>query len=780
MNEIVILDGAMGTMLQKTGLNLGELPEFLNLTNENLIRNIHRKYLQAGSNIIYANTFGANRHKMSSEDVVKIVKKAVSLAKEEATNYNAKVALDIGPIGELLEPSGTLSFDDAYDMFKEIVVAGEEADLIIFETMTDLYEVKAGVLAAKECSDLPVFVTMTFEENGRTFAGVGIENMAITLEGLCVDAIGINCSLGPVEILPLIKELSTHTSLPIIAKPNAGLPHPETGVYSLSSEVFSDTMAEYVEYGVKYLGGCCGTTDEYIHKLSRKINGLNYKKQEYQPRTRTCSATKVVNVDQVRVIGERINPTGKKRFVLALKEGDINYILKQANEQVEAGADILDINVGVPELNEAELMKKVVKEVQSILNVPLQIDSSKYEALEAGLRYYNGKPILNSVNGEIEVLERILPLAKKYGALVVGLTIDEEGIPKTAQKRVEIANKILDYSKKYGIPKEDILIDCLALTVSAQQDACVQTLDAMNEIKKDLGLNMVLGVSNISFGIPNRELINQTFLTMAMRAGLTLPIINPNIKSLMDTVFAYNVLSEKDISAEKYIERFSNEEKVKMVTVGKDLTLQEAVFKGLSSEVVVIVKNLLKEHEPLHIINHMLIPTLDIVGQDFESGKIFLPQLIRSANSSCTAFEVIKSTLIQKNDEIVLKDKIILATVKGDIHDIGKNIVKVILENYGYQVIDLGKDVPSEKIVETAISENVKLIGLSALMTTTVESMRQTILEIRNSGHKCKIMVGGAVLTPEYAQKIGADFYAKDAKRSADITKEVFHEYSGI
>lgn len=767
----------MGTMLQNSGLKLGERPEALNLTKPELIKSIHNAYLSAGSNIVFANTFGANSHKFKDTDlnVKDIITAGIKNAKEEAEKFGALVALDIGPIGELLEPSGTLSFEESYDIFKEMVEVGRDAgaDLVIIETMTDLYEVKSAVLAVKENSDLPVFVTMTFEENGRTFTGCGLENMAITLTGLGVDAVGINCSLGPNEILPLIKKLSTYTDLPIIAKPNAGLPNPETGLYNMTASEFGQLMKEYAEFGIKILGGCCGTTAEYIKNLCDNIVEVKCPKLEYIAKTKVCSATDVVVVDSVKVIGERINPTGKKRFAQALRDNDIQYVLIQGMEQIDAGADILDINVGVPGLDEKEVMIKVVKSIQSVINAPLQIDSSKYEALEAGLRVYNGKPILNSVNGEDEKLEKILPLAKKYGAALVCLTIDEDGIPKNAEKRVEIAKKILNKALELGIPKEDILIDCLTLTVSAQQKDCFETLKAMEIIKNDLGLQLVLGVSNISFGIPNRNLINHSFLTIAMSKGLTLPIINPNNKDMMDAISAYNVLSGVDVDSVQYIKKYGNVSENTPIQIHSDLTIETAISRGLDEEVVKITKNLLLEKTPLEIVNNILIPSLDEIGKRYETGEIFLPQLIRSAGSSCKAFDVIKTEIATTNATSILKGKIILATVKGDIHDIGKNIVKVVLENYGYEIIDLGKDVNPQVIVDTAIRENVNLIGLSALMTTTVESMKETISLIRESGHKCAIMVGGAVLTPEYSKKIGADFYAKDAKKSVDIAKEV-------
>ncbi len=776
-DTFVLLDGAMGSMLQKRGLALGQNPEILNITNSELIQSIHKEYIDSGSNIIYANTFGANRHKLENfeETVDEVIAKALENAKVHKKN-DTIIALDVGPIGELLEPAGALTFDEAYDIFKEVVIAGKKhgANLIVFETMTDLYEVKAAVLAAKENTDLPIFVTMTFEGDGRTFTGTSLQSMAITLEGLGCDAIGLNCSLGPHEILPLIEELSTYTSLPLIAKPNAGMPDPRNGQYSIGAKEFGEVMKQYALLGVQYLGGCCGSNQEFIKEIKRNIIGITLKRKIHKPQSIICSASTTCVIDQVRIIGERINPTGKKRFVQALQEHDLNYIYKQALEQIDAGADILDINVGVPGIDERETMISIIKGIQSITPTPLQIDSSKYAALEAGLRYYNGKPILNSVNGETKNLETILPLAKKYGAMVIALTIDEDGIPKTAKKRFDIAKKILDKALSLGIKKEDIVIDCLALTVSAQQADCLETLQAMQQIKKELELQLVLGVSNISFGIPNRSLINQTFLTMAMHSGLTLPIINPNNQTLMDTIYAFKVLNNNDVDSKQYIERFNNQAPQKDTNITATLTLPEAISRGLDDDVSKLTHNLLETTKPLDIVNNILIPALDSVGQRFEKNEIFLPQLIKSANASCIAFDIIKTRLAITNNESIAKGKIILATVKGDVHDIGKNIVKVILENYGYQIYDLGKNVSYEKIIETAVKEDIKLIGLSALMTTTVESMKEIIHEIHKARIPCKIMVGGAVLTPQYAREIQADYYSKDARQAVEIAREVF------
>jgi 5-methyltetrahydrofolate--homocysteine methyltransferase len=777
--EFIFLDGAMGTMLQKAGLKLGQRPETLSLTHGELIESIHRAYLEAGSDVIYTNTFGANRHKLEGTGctVEQVIPAAVAIGRRAVEGTTAKVALDIGPIGELLEPTGTLSFEEAYDIFKEQVVAGAKAgaDLIVFETMTDLYEVKAAVLAAKENTDLPVYVTMTFEANGRTFTGCSPEAMAITLEGLGVDAMGINCSLGPKEIFPMAERIAKCTTKPLIIKANAGLPNLETGAYDIDPEMFAQQMAAYPAIGVTILGGCCGTTPEYISALKEKLKDMTPEKRQIVPMSRVCTPTRVVEIDGVRIIGERINPTGKKRFQQALKEQDMDYILTQGITQAEGGAHLLDVNVGLPAIDEVAMMKKVVKSLQGVLDLPLQIDSSNPEAIEAGLRVYNGKAIVNSVNGEEAVLSRVLPIVKKYGAAVVGLTLDEKGIPATAEERVAIARRILQAAQSYGIPKEDVYIDCLTLTVSAQQEGAQETLKALSMVRQELGLQTVLGVSNISFGLPNRGLINHSFLLLAMAHGLTLPIMNPNVSEMVDAVYAHNVLYCKDKDSAEYIERFANAQPAPQVaaTEAPSMDMDHAIAKGLKEEARRMAKELLKDHTELEIINGILIPALDKVGQRFEKGEIFLPQLINAAGASCEAFDVMKESIAKKGSGTVSKGKIIVATVKGDIHDIGKNIVKVILENYGYQVIDLGRDVEIETVVQRAIEEDVHLIGLSALMTTTLESMEKTIRALRESGHPCKIWVGGAVLTPDYAMEMGADYYAKDAKQSVDIAKEV-------
>ncbi len=779
MKKMIILDGAMGTMLQNAGLPVGERPEIFGMRHPELLEDIQRRYVDAGSDVIYANTFGANAHKLKGTGyTVEEVLSANIAAAKRAAGSRAEVALDVGPIGELMEPLGTLSFDDAYNIFKEMVTAGARAgaDLVVFETMTDLYEVKAAVLAAKENSDLPVWVTMSFEAGGRTFMGTTVAAMAATLDGLGVDAMGINCSLGPAEIRPLIEEMRQWTDKPLIVKPNAGLPDPATGEYDMTAPDFAEQMKAFTELGVYILGGCCGTTPGFIEELGR----LEDPAEDVRPvrKRGVCSAGRMTDFGGVRVIGERINPTGKKRFQQALKEHDLNYIMERAIEQADAGADILDINVGLPGLDEPAMMADVVQAVQSVVSLPLQIDSSDPEAIEAGLRVCNGRAIVNSVNGEDETLEKILPVVKKYGAAVVGLTMDKEGIPRTAQKRFEVAEKIVRAAEAAGIPREDVLIDCLTLTVSAQQEQAVETLKAVRMVRERLGLHCVLGVSNISFGLPARNHITVSFLTQAMYCGLDLPIVNPNQKEIMDAIASFRALSGGDVQCGAYIERFADVSREKQGAPGgtsglEEMTVEMAVLKGLKQETKELTARLLETMPEMDVINQKLIPALDAVGDQYEKQEIFLPQLINAANAACAGFDLIKDRIAGRGGGSVSKGKIIMATVEGDIHDIGKNIVRVVLENYGYRVIDLGRDVPVQKVVDAAIAEDVHLIGLSALMTTTVVSMKKTIQALRDSGHSCKIFVGGAVLTPEYAKEIGADYYTKDAKASADVAKEV-------
>lgn len=782
--EFVLLDGAMGTLIQKSGVKYDSVPETLNITHPELIESFHKAYADAGSDIVYANTFGANGYKLkeSGYSVDKIIKSGVENAKKAVQGTDCLVALDIGPIGQLLEPAGSLSFDEAYDYFKEQILAGEGADVIVFETMTDLYELKAAVLAAKENCDKPIIATMTFERNGRTFTGVSPAAAAVTLTGLGVDALGVNCSLGPDELEGVVSEMSKYTDLPIVIKANAGLPDPNSNEYDIMPDKFAHCVADLLKYGVKIVGGCCGTTPEYIAEIKRMLADKSYQPQKKSVDTTVCSASTVVEINGPRIIGERINPTGKKLFKQALVDNNIDYILTQALSQVNGGAEILDVNVGHPEIDEKKMMVRVLKAIQSVCDAPLQIDSTKPDVLDSGLRYYNGKPIVNSVNGEEKSLSTVLPLVKKYGASVVGLTLDENGIPKTAEGRFEIAKRIVSRAEAIGIDRRDVYIDCLTLTVSAEQDACRETLKALHRVKTELGCKTCLGVSNISFGLPNRELVNRTFLTMAMEEGLDLPIINPNVESMTGAVRAYRVLSGIDKNSVEFINAY-NDAAPAATSAPKntEVDIFTAVYNGLKSEGAAVTKRLLETVDAMQIVNEMLIPALDRVGDDFEKNKIFLPQLIQSANTAQECFEVIKNHISKTSGSPVSKGKIILATVKGDIHDIGKNIVKVLLDNYGYTVVDLGRDVDPQLVVDTAVEQNIKMIGLSALMTTTLKSMEDTIKLIRETKElqnpdgtsKCVVFVGGAVLTEDYAMKIGADYYCKDAKESVDTAKKV-------
>lgn len=774
-NDFIIFDGAMGTQLQAKGLKTGECPEVLSITHPEIVRDIHKSYIDAGSMVVYSNTFGANSYKLaeSGYTVEEVVKASVKVAKEATAGTSALAALDIGPIGQLMEPTGSMSFDQAYEIYKEVILAGADADLIVFETMTDLAELKAGVLAAKENSSKPIVCTMTFEENMRTFTGCSVSSMALTLEGLGVDAMGVNCSLGPVQLRGVVEELTKWTTLPIIVKPNAGLPDPATGKYDLPPEEFATDMVNgIVPLGATILGGCCGTTPEYIRQLSLALkNAKPYKRSTVVP-SAVCSQSRTVVINQPRIIGERINPTGKKLFKEALRNNNLDYILTQGIEQINASAEILDVNVGLPEIDEEQMMIRAIKGLQGVVDVPLQIDSTIPQVLESALRVYSGKPIVNSVNGEEKSLETVLPLVKKYGAAVVGLTLDKDGIPKTAEGRFAIAEKIVKRANALGIKNSDIYIDCLTLTASAEQEGVLETLNALERVKKELGVKTVLGVSNISFGLPNRELVTSTFLTMALQKGLDLPIINPNIDAMTGAVRAYRLLANIDKNSVEFIQAYNNVDTKKPQTEKKEISLNYAIENGLKAEGAQVTEKLLESHSPMDIINDYLIPTLDKAGADFETGKIFLPQLIQSATVAQACFDVIKKKLISEDSAPVSKGKIVLATVKGDVHDIGKNIVKVLLENYGYTVIDLGKDVDYEEVVKATVDNNVKLVGLSALMTTTLKSMEETIALLRKNCD-CAVMVGGAVLTPDYAEKIGADYYSKDAKESVDIAKKV-------
>ena len=796
-SNTILLDGGMGTMLQAAGLKLGARPEELNITDPALIEGIHGQYAAAGSRIVNANTFGASAHKLagSAYTLEQVITAGIENCKRACAPYGALTALDVGPLGELLEPSGTLAFEDAVAEYARIVKAGEAAgaDLIFFETYTDLYELKAALLAAKENTRLPILASMSFEAGGRTFTGCTVESFAATARGLGADAVGINCSLGPKEIFPMAKRLAEAVpgNFPVFVKPNAGLPRADGSGYDITPQLFALQMKPYRELHLFAAGGCCGTTPEFIKLLNGTFAGCTPGRPAHRMPSVLCTPVDTVTVDGITVVGERINPTGKKRFQQALREGDMNYVLEQAVSQAEAGAQILDVNVGAPGVDEPVLMEQVVKALQSVTSLPLQLDSSNVEALARGLRVYNGKPIVNSTNGEPEKLAAILPLCKKYGAAIVGLAIDEKGIQPKAADRVAIARRITEAALAAGIPREDIYIDCLTLTASAQQEDVLATVQALEACKKELGVRTVLGVSNISFGLPCRTYLNTTFLTMAMYAGLDLAIMNPSSEEMMAAVYAYNVLTNRDKQSTKYIERFADRvpastalaqaakaapaaSAAETELTGPYAALMKAVEKGLKGDAAAHTRALLAEKQPLEVVDEALIPALDIVGSKYEKGTLFLPQLLQAASAAQSAFEEIKTAIAQKGEGSASKGRIVLATVKGDVHDIGKNIVRVILENYGFEVLDLGRDVPVETVVDTVREKDVHLVGLSALMTTTLKSMEETIAALHAAKLDCKIMVGGAVLTPEYAEKIGADWYAKDAKRSADIAKEFF------
>ena len=796
-SNTILLDGGMGTMLQASGLKLGARPEELNIENPALIESIHGMYAAAGSRIVNANTFGASAHKLadSKYSLEEIIAAGIGCCKRACAPYGALTALDVGPLGELLEPSGTLAFEDALNEYARIVRAGVSAgaDLIFFETFTDLYELKAALLAAKENSTLPVLASMSFEAGGRAFTGCTVESFGVTARGLGADAVGINCSLGPKEIFPMAKRLTEALpgDFPVFVKPNAGLPRADGSGYDITPQIYAIQMKPYRELGLFAAGGCCGTTPEFIKLLNGVFADCKPGRPAHPMPSVLCTPVNYLTVDGITVVGERINPTGKKRFQQALREGDMNYILEQAVSQVEAGAQVLDVNVGAPGVNEPVLMEQVVKALQSVVSLPLQLDSSHADALERGLRVYNGKPIVNSVNGEPEVLAKVLPLCKKYGAAVVGLAIDKRGILSSAEDRVEIAKRIKKAALEAGIPQEDIYIDCLTLTASAQQADVMATVEALAACKKELGVRTILGVSNISFGLPCRPYLNTTFLTLAMYAGLDLAIMNPSSEEMMAAIYSYNVLTNRDKQSTEYIARYANRvpastalakaavaqtaaPEADATVSGPYAPLMKAVEKGLKGEAAARTKALLEEKQPLELVDEALIPALDIVGVKYEKGTLFLPQLLQAASAAQSAFDEIKTAIAKNGGEGASKGRIVLATVKGDVHDIGKNIVRVILENYGFEVIDLGRDVPIETVVNTVREKDVHLVGLSALMTTTLKSMEETIAALHEAKLDCKIVVGGAVLTPEYAEKIGADWYAKDAKKTADIAKEFF------
>ncbi|MBQ8398245.1 MAG: homocysteine S-methyltransferase family protein [Clostridia bacterium] len=796
-DRFLLFDGAMGTMLQARGLRAGELPERLNLTHPDIVRSIHAEYVAAGADVITANTFGANARKLAEGGgadltVEAVVSAAVKLAREAGAKA---VALDVGPTGALLEPLGTLSFDEAYALFAETVRAGAAAgaDVVLIETMSDLLEAKAALLAAKENCDLPVFVTMTFSADGRTFLGTDPKTAAVTLSALGADAVGLNCSLGPTEAAPLVREILDYATVPVMVQPNAGLPRivncdddacgcgGSHTVYDVTPTEFVDACAGLARDGVTIFGGCCGTNPAFIAGLRAMLNATTPAPRTPVRRTVFTGTGRTVELNgpDVAVIGERINPTGKKRLKEALRAGDDAYVVSEAISQQEAGADILDVNAGLPELDEAAVLRRLVSAIQAVSPLPLQIDSSDPAAIEAACRVYCGKPIINSVNGKEESLAAVLPIAKKYGAAVVGLTLDENGIPDTAEERFAIAARILDRAVALGIPREDVLIDCLTLTASTNQALVRETLRAVSMVKRELGLRTVLGVSNVSFGLPAREVLNANFLAAAFGAGLDMPILNPLAPAYRAAVASYRVLNGQDAGAVGYIEAAPT---LAALPTGAPAAAAPAqpeeaaqgltgyILTGRKKEAAEAVTAMLTKLDPMEVINGHLIPALDEVGARFEQGRLFLPQLIAAADAAKSGFEVIRAT---STGSTQTRGQILLATVKGDIHDIGKNIVRMLLENYGYAVLDLGRDVAPEAIVEATLKHNIKLVGLSALMTTTVKAMQETITALRAAGADCKVMVGGAVLTPEYAEMVGADYYAKDAAEGARIAGEV-------
>lgn len=787
--ELLFFDGGMGTLLQQQGLLPGELPETWNVTKRETVTEIHRQYFEAGSDIVLANTFGANALKFHDEKLGlrEVITQAVRNVKEAAgmgvrDGRETYAALDVGPTGKLLKPLGDLSFEDAYEAFREAVCCGAEAgaDLIHIETMSDTYEVKAAVLAAKENTSLPVFATMIFDERGKLLTGGDVPSAVALLEGLRVDALGINCGLGPKQMLPILEEIRTYTSLPVIVKPNAGLPRQKDGktFYDVSPEEFAALMEQIAEAGGCLIGGCCGTTPEHIRAMTEKCKGKRIRTPEKKTATIVSSyGQAVIFGNRPVIIGERINPTGKSRLKQALKEHDTDYILREGIMQQEKGAHILDVNAGLPDIDEAEIMKELVVELQSVTSLPLQIDTVDVKALENAMRIYNGKPMVNSVTGKQESMDKVFPLVKKYGGVVVGLTLDENGIPETAKERAEIAGKIIAEAARYGIEPKDIVIDVLTMTVSSNPKGAETTLEALELVKSRYGVHTVLGVSNISFGLPGRPLLNANFYTMAMLKGLDAGIINPASEAMMGAYDSFCALMGMDKSFESFIGRHANDGRT-VAGEKKDgtITLSYAIERGLKEEAVRITGQLLSEQKPLDIINRFLVPALDVVGKGFENKTVFLPQLLMSADAAKAAFEILKEKLSDGGETQGKKHKVILATVRGDVHDIGKNIVKVLLQNYGFDVTDLGKDVPPEVIVNKAKKENVKLVGLSALMTTTVASMEETIRKLRICCPDCKVMVGGAVLNQEYADMIGADFYGKDAMQSVYYAKDVFQE----
>lgn len=795
--QILFFDGGMGTLLQERGLKAGEVPETWNIVHPECIRQIHKEYLMAGSNIISANTFGVNAFKCKNlpYTVDELVTAGIQLVQEaiqevrSSSNGGEKqpmyAALDIGSIGKLLKPLGEISFDEAYKTFQEIIVAGDRAgaDLILIETVSDSYEIKAAVLAAKENSNLPVVVTMIFDESGKLLTGGDVASVTAMLEGLGVDAVGFNCGLGPEQMKNLLPQLTACCSLPVVVNANAGLPVVVNGqtVFHVAPEEFAQSVKTLVEMGAGIVGGCCGTTPAHIQRVVELCKDMEIKPVTDKNLTVVSSYNHAVYFTRKPlIIGERINPTGKSKFKQALREHDMEYIYKEGLAQEEKGAQILDVNVGLPEIDEPRLMEEAVTGIQAIIDLPLQIDTSDTAAMERGLRYYNGKPMLNSVNGKKESMESVFPIAKKYGAVLVCLCLDESGIPETVEGRLRVAEKLVKTAAEYGIPKKNLVIDALVLTISTGQDNANVTLETMRRIRYEMGLHTVLGVSNISFGLPERSRINTAFFTMAMNNGLSAGIVNPSSEPMMSAYYSFNALIGEDEQCMAYIANASQTaDKPSAAPAQKNsaLTLEEAIIKGLSESAGEATVRLLEQNmDALAIINEKLIPALDVVGKGFEEKKMFLPQLLMSADAAKASFEAIKATLSKQGKNSESKGKIVIATVKGDIHDIGKNIVKTLLENYGFDMLDLGKDVDPELILKTVQENQVKLVGLSALMTTTVVNMEATIKLLREHHAGCKVMVGGAVLTQEYADMIGADFYSKDAMGSVRYANTLYEQ----
>lgn len=766
---IKYFDGGMGSMLN---LRPGELPEKLNISDPDRVYRVHKAYADAGADIITANTFGANRLKYDNCD--ELVRAGVALAKKTGK----KVALDLGPTGKLLKPMGDLDFEECVSIYADVVNAGKnDADIVLIETMGDTYEIKAAMLAAKENCDLPIFVSMIFDEKGRLLTGADVKTACAVVEGLGADVIGFNCGLGPKQMIPLVEELEKYTSTPIMVNPNAGLPESVNGetVYNVDPDEFSDLMAQIADLGVSYLGGCCGTTPAHIKALIEKTKNIPDVPPSKKNFTFVTSYSQSVELgEKSAVVGERINPTGKKLLKQALRDRDMDYILREGISQKDCGAHILDVNVGLPEIDEVEMLKSAVYELQSVLPTPLQLDSSDAVAMEQALRIYNGKPLINSTNGKEKSMHEIFPLAKKYGGVVVCLCLDENGIPETADGRIKVAQKIINTAAEYGIDKKDLIVDALAMTISTDTKNAIETLKAVDYIKHTLGVNTVLGVSNISFGLPNREAVNTAFYTLCLKAGLSAGIINPKSQSMMNAYYSYNALAGLDENCTEYIE---SAVVIDAVADASNITLLDAIVKGMKEESAKCAKELLKTQNSLDIINEYIIPALDKVGDGFEKNKIFLPQLLMSADSAKAVFDEIKAHMIVNGNSQVKGEKIIIATVEGDIHDIGKNIVKVLLANYGFDVVDLGKDVKCETVLDETIKNDAKLVGLSALMTTTVPNMEKTI-KLIHENTDAKVFVGGAVLTKDYAKMINADWYAKDAMESVRIAQEFFTEGS--